>query len=131
MNFKNEYIKSKKNNTMIKITTKDLLKNFEINGQKCLYKNDIPCIIDFYATWCKPCKTIDRVLTKLEKQNTDIIFYTIDIEEEYELAEIFNIKNLPTMILCSKNIDTIRLQGTIGEIKIQSKLNQLKIKEVV
>jgi thioredoxin-like negative regulator of GroEL len=116
---------------MIKITTKDLLKNFEINGQECIYKNNIPCIIDFHATWCKPCKTVDRVLKKLEKQNNDIIFYTIDVEEEYELAEIFSIKNLPTMILCSKNTDTIRLQGTVGESNIQSELNKLKIKEIV
>jgi len=116
---------------MIKITTKDLLKNFEIDGQECSYKNNIPCIIDFHATWCKPCKTIEKILTKLEKQNIDIIFYSIDIEEEYELAEIFSIKNLPTMILCSKNTDTIRLHGTVGEVKIQSELNQLKIKEIV
>lgn len=115
---------------MIKITTKDLLKNFEINGQECSYNNDIPCIIDFHATWCKPCKMIDKILTKLEKQNKDIIFYSIDIEEEYELAEIFSIKNLPTMILCSKNTETIRLHGTIGEAKIQSELNKLKTKEI-
>ena len=116
---------------MIKITTNDLLKNFDIKGQNCTYRNDIPCIIDFHATWCKPCKTIENILTKLEKQNKEILFYTIDIEEEYELAEIFSIKNLPTMILCSKEQDTIRLYGTVGETIIQRELNKLKIKEKV
>ena len=110
---------------MIKITTQDLLKNFDINGVKCSYKNEKPCIIDFHASWCKPCKTIDKILTELEKENENIIFYSVDIEEEYELAEIFMIKNLPTMILCSNNKDSVRMNGTMGKSTIQEKLNTL------
>ena len=110
---------------MIKITTQELLKNFDINGKKCSYKNDKPCIIDFHASWCQPCKTIHTILTDLEKNNSEIIFYSVDIEEEYELAEIFSIKNLPTMIMCSKNNEAIRMHGTIGKTKIQEGLSKL------
>jgi len=110
---------------MIKITTKELLKNFDINKKSCSYKNDKPCIIDFHASWCQPCKTIHTILTDLEKYNSDIIFYSVDIEEEYELAEIFSIKNLPTMILCAKGKETVRMNGTIGKDKIQENLNKM------
>jgi len=109
---------------MIKIKTTNLLTNFNIDGNNCIYTNEIPCIIDFHATWCKPCKTVEKTLNILEKENPTIIFYSVDIEEEYELAEIFNIKNLPTIILCSID-DTVKLMGNIGETKIQEELYKI------
>jgi len=110
---------------MIKITTKELLKNFDINGKNCSYKNEKPCIIDFHASWCQPCKTIHIILSEMEKTNQDIIFYSVDIEEEYELAEVFSIKNLPTMILCSKEKEMIQMNGTVGKEKIQENINRI------
>jgi len=115
---------------MIKVTTKELLKNFDIKGEKCTYKNDKPCIIDFHASWCQPCKTIHKILTDLEVENSDINFYSVDIEEEYELAEVFQIKNLPTMVLCSKENDTIRMSGSINKEMMQNKLNKLKVSNI-
>lgn len=129
MSFLNQYINlKKKSEIMIIIKTADLLKNFDKSTMA--YKSDQPCIIDFQASWCNPCRTIENLLNELEKENKDIIFYSVDIEDEYELAEIFSIKNLPTMILCSKNNDSKRLSGTIGKSAIQEKLNMLK-KELV
>jgi len=117
---------------MVKITTKELLNNFIISeNNQCVYKSNIPCIIDFYATWCKPCDKIKQDLIELEKINKDIIFYMVDIEEEYELAELFSIKNLPTLILCSNNQDTIRMNGTIGKQFIQQKINYINQLELV
>jgi thiol-disulfide isomerase/thioredoxin len=116
---------------MIKITTTELLKNFDINGKKCHYKNDKPCVIDFHASWCQPCKTTHIILNELEVLNPDIIFYTVDIEEEYELAEIFSIKNLPTILLCSKKHETVRMSGSMGKNKIQDSLNKVTLNVLV
>ena len=110
---------------MIKISTKELLENFNITGEKCVYKNNKPCVIDFNAIWCTPCKTIHKTLTEMEEENTDILFYSVDVEEEYELAEIFSIKNLPTLIMCSKDMDPIRLTGNIIKQKIQENIDKM------
>ena len=115
---------------MIKITTKELLKNFDIKGEKYTYKNDKPCIIDFHASWCQPCKTIHKILTDLEGKNSDIIFYSVDIEEEYELAEVFQIKNLPTMILCLNGNEMVRMSGSINREMMQNRLNKLKVSDI-
>jgi len=112
---------------MIKISTKELLENFNITNEKCEYKNNIPCVIDFNATWCTPCKSIHKTLTEMEKENSNIIFYSVDIEEEYELAEIFQIKNLPTLIMCSKENEPIKITGNIMKQKIQENINKMSI----
>lgn len=112
---------------MKKITTNDLLSNFELKNSTCNYTNNTPCIIDFNAKWCLPCKTIERTLNQLEIDNKDIIFYTIDIEDEYQLAEIFNITNLPTILICSNEQDTVRLHGNTNKQTIQEKINNIKV----
>jgi len=110
---------------MIKTTTNELLKKFEIKSNTTNYIDNKSCIIDFHASWCKPCAVIHDTLIELEKTNNGIIFYSVDIEEEYELAEIFSIRNLPTMILCSRDQEIIKMCGAIGKAKIQEKLNNL------
>ena len=56
-------------------------------------------IIDFYADWCAPCKTLAPILDELaDKYADDIIIYKIDTEAEQELSAMFNIRSIPTML---------------------------------
>jgi thioredoxin-like negative regulator of GroEL len=114
---------------MIKVTTKELLKKFDKSNTN--YIDSKSCIIDFHASWCKPCAVIHDVLIELEKTNKDIIFYSVDIEEEYELAEIFSIRNLPTLLMCSKGKDVKKMRGAIGKSKIQEILSSSSTKVMV
>ena len=68
---------------MIKITTKELLENFNITGEKCIYKNNKPCVIDFNATWCKPCKTIHRTLSEMEEKLYEVSRGSVKEEMTY------------------------------------------------
>lgn len=87
---------------MNKVKTNELIsKGFEVKNGKWYYKGR-PCLIDFYADWCQPCKTQETVLSELKKSYSDMEFYKVNVEEEYELAEIFSIKSLPTIIVCGK-----------------------------
>ena len=64
---------------MNKITTKELLNKISIgtNG-KWTCKDNKTCIIDFYSTWCKPCKTQDAVLNELSNEMSDIEFFKVE-----------------------------------------------------
>ena len=54
---------------------------------------------DFYADWCGPCKTQDPILEELEEQWTDIEFEKIDVDEKQEIANEYQVRSLPTLIV--------------------------------
>ncbi|NPV12821.1 MAG: thioredoxin family protein [Ignavibacteria bacterium] len=109
---------------MNKIKTNELIsKGFEVKNGKWYYKGN-PCIIDFYADWCKPCKTQDTILSELKKYHNDVEFYKVNVEEEYELAELFSIKSLPTIIVCGKD-ETKTFTGFTTKQKIDDAINKV------
>lgn len=89
------------------LTKQDFLKmvmNYEKNTEEWVYEGDKPCLVDFYADWCGPCKLTSPILEELSKQYGDRIhFYKVDIDEEQELASIFGIQSIPTFLFCPMN----------------------------
>ncbi len=82
--------------------TKDAFieKVFDYETQKeWEYKGDLPCIIDFYADWCMPCKTVAPILEEIaEDYNGKVHVYKINTEEEQELAAAFGIQSIPSLL---------------------------------
>ena len=63
------------------------------------YKGDKPCIIDFYATWCGPCKMIAPTLKELAKKYKDSIYvYKVDVDKQKRLAGAMGIQSMPTVV---------------------------------
>ena len=73
--------------------------NYEKNPTKWTYEGDKPCIIDFYADWCGPCRRVAPVLKELAKRyKDDIVIYKINIDKERELAGTFGVTSIPTIL---------------------------------
>lgn len=73
--------------------------NYEKNPTEWVYEGNKPCIIDFYADWCGPCKRVAPILEELAKEYGDkIIIYKIDVDKENELAATFGIQSIPTIL---------------------------------
>jgi thioredoxin 1 len=63
------------------------------------YEGDKPCLIDFYADWCGPCKIVAPILEELAGEyGVDLKIYKIDTEAEQELAAVFGIKSIPSLL---------------------------------
>lgn len=63
------------------------------------YKGDKPCVIDFYTTWCGPCKRLAPIMEELSQTYCgEVIFYKVDTEKERELAMAFGINSIPQML---------------------------------
>ncbi len=74
--------------------------DFEQN-KEWKFAGDKPCIIDFYADWCGPCKMLSPVLEELSKEyDGKVDFYKIDTEVEQELSAVFGIRSIPSMLFC-------------------------------
>lgn len=73
--------------------------DYEKNQDKWVYEGDKPCIIDFYADWCGPCKKVSPILTELAwVYKDDIVIYKINVDKEKELAATFGIQSIPTFL---------------------------------
>lgn len=63
------------------------------------FQGDKPCIIDFYADWCGPCKMVSPVLEELARDyNGKLDIYKVDTEAEMELASAFGIRSIPSIL---------------------------------
>ena len=73
--------------------------DFEHN-EEWKYKGDMPCLIDFYADWCGPCKMVAPILEELDEMYKGRVnFYKVDTEAERELAGVFGIQSIPSLLL--------------------------------
>lgn len=87
--------------------------------QKWTNKSNRPIVIDFYATWCAPCKKLLPSLEALAKEYPNVDFYKVDTQEEERLAIAFNIQSVPTLMFIPKEGEPYLSLGYIskGEIK--------------
>lgn len=68
------------------------------------FAGELPCLIDFYADWCGPCKMVAPILEELAVEyNGKINIYKVDTEEEQELAGVFGIRSIPSLLFCPKD----------------------------
>ena len=95
--------------------------NFETlkNGQK-------PLVIDFWATWCGPCRMVAPIISEMaEKYDGKIVVGKCDVEESEELAAEFGIRNIPTVIFIKDGEVVDKLVGAAAKQKFEEKFEAL------
>ncbi len=68
-------------------------------------------LVDFNATWCGPCRMLHPVLDELEKEYADVKFVGIDCDDESDVAEAYNVTNIPCVILMKDGKEVARSVG--------------------
>ncbi len=80
-------------------TFKEKVWDFEANPTEWVYKGETPCVIDFYADWCKPCKMVAPIMDELAKDyEGKVKIYKIDTDKEKKLAGVFGIRSIPSVL---------------------------------
>ncbi len=104
--------------------------NFEANPTEWKYLGDKPCIIDFYAAWCGPCKTIAPILEDLAKEyDGQIYIYKVDTEVEEELAGAFGIRSIPSVLFCPMNGTAQMAQGAMPKNAFKKAIEDVLLKK--
>ncbi len=98
---------------LTKETFKAKVFDFE-NNKEWKFEGDKPCIIDFYADWCGPCKMVAPVLEELSKEyEGKVDIYKVDTEVERELSQIFGIKSIPSILFVPKDAQPQMAAGAL------------------
>ncbi len=88
--------------------------NFEKNPQEWVYEGEVPCIIDFYADWCKPCKMVAPIMEELSvTYEGKIKIYKVNVDLEKKLAGVFGIRSIPSVLFAPKTGDPSMQAGAL------------------
>ncbi|HON88798.1 MAG TPA: thioredoxin [Spirochaetia bacterium] len=83
------------------------------------FKGDRPAIIDFYADWCGPCRMVGPVLEKIgTKYSGKLDVYKVDTDVEQELAGMFGVQSIPTLVFIPKDGNPMVSVGALPEKEI-------------
>lgn len=125
----NEQNKEEKKMKTIHLTKSEFLTkvvDFEKNPNEWKYLGDKPAIIDFYASWCGPCKMLAPVLEELAAEYGDSIYiYKIDTEQEQELAAAFNIRSIPTLLFVPMSGAPQLAQGALPKATLKDAIDKV------
>lgn len=119
-------------NTMTENLTKqtflEKVFNYEEN-KEWKYEGELPALIDFYADWCGPCKMVAPILEELSEEYKDKIkIYKIDTEAEQELAAIFGIRSIPSLLFIPVADKPQMAQGALPKDALKEAIDNVLLK---
>ena len=96
------------------------------NFDELLTASDLPVLVDFYATWCGPCKMMAPILEKVNQQiKGKLRIVKIDTDRYPQLASRYNIEALPTLVLFKNGKPVGRIEGVIQPQQLEERLNSI------
>lgn len=98
---------------------KEKIFNYETE-QEWKFQGDKAAVIDFYADWCGPCKSIAPILEELSDQYKDqLVIYKVDTDKEAELSSLFGIQSIPTLLFIPVNGNPMMQKGALPKNVLQ------------
>lgn len=115
----NIFAQEKKETKVINLTYNEFVKkvwNFEKDPNTFKYEGELPCVVDFYATWCGPCRKVSPIMEKIAKEYDGmLIIYKIDVDKEPKLASTFSVRSIPTVLFIPKEGQPSKQVGALSE----------------
>ncbi len=100
------------------------------NNKEWDFSGERPAIIDFYADWCAPCKMVAPILEELaEEYKGKIDIYKVDTEAEQELAAVFGIRSIPSILFIPKNDRPQMAAGALPKESFVQAINEILLSE--
>ena len=93
------------------------------NFEEVVLKSEKPVLIDFYATWCGPCKILSPIVEEVEKENENVKFVKIDIDKTDDIALQYQVMSIPTLVLIQNGEEKDRIVGIVDKTQILDFIN--------
>ena len=115
----NIFAQGKEETKVINLTYNEFIKkvwNFEKSPETFQYEGKLPCVVDFYATWCGPCRKVSPIMERIAKEYEGmLIVYKIDVDKEPKLASTFSVRSIPTVLFIPKEGQPMKQVGALSE----------------
>ena len=83
-------------------------------------------VVDFFATWCGPCKMLAPILDGIEEETPDVAFCRVDVDQAPDLARRFGIMSIPTLIFFRDGNEFAKTVGVLRKPELLAKIEELK-----
>lgn len=112
----------------INLTKEEFIKkvmDYTNNPSEWKYLGDKPAIIDFYASWCGPCRMLAPIMDELAKEYEGKIYiYKVDTEAEEELSQLFGIRSIPSILFIPMEGKPMMTQGALPKAELKRIINE-------
>jgi thioredoxin len=104
--------------------------DYEKNTEQWVFEGDKPAIVDFYADWCRPCRMIAPIMEELATEYEGRInIYKVDTEAERELAAVFGIQSLPTVLFIPMQGNPSAQKGALSKEAYKQIIDEFLLKK--
>lgn len=113
----------------VHLTKEQFLKriaDYEKNPDSFRFLGSRPALIDFYAGWCGPCKMLAPLLEEVSDEYAGRVdIYKVDVEQEEELAALFKVRSIPTLVYIPMNGQMRVTQGAVGKPQLKEAIESI------
>ena len=113
----------------IHLTKEEFLKrvaNYEANSDGWKFLGDKPEVVDFFETWCGPCKALSPILEEVSNEyEGKVDIYKVDVDEEEELSAAFGIRTIPTLLFISMDKNPHIMVGGLPKNKLKEAIESI------
>lgn len=103
--------------------------NYETNPTEWKYLGDKPALVDFYASWCGPCRMVAPILEELAGEyESKIVVYKVNTEKEPDLAAAFGIRSIPSILFIPMSGKPQMLQGAMPKDAFKKAIEEYLLK---